>query len=893
MSERPQVSAGNDRGMSPLYDAASVEQRIYTNWESAGVFRAQPKSPRRPYALVIPPPNVTGVLHLGHAWDQTLQDILARYHRLRGDDVLWLPGTDHAGIATQTRVERTLLEEEGLRRHDIGREAFVAKVWDWKAKYGDTITSQIRRLGGSVDWSRERFTMDEGLSKAVRTVFVRLYEKGLIYRGNRIINWCARCGTALSDIEVEHVETEGHLYYVDYPTVDGQETVTIATTRPETMFGDVAVAVHPDDARYAGLIGKSLRLPLAHREIPVIADEYVDPAYGTGCVKITPAHDPNDFEVGERHHLLQLQCMNADGRMTELAGDLQGLDAVTARTKTVESLEKQGFLRRVEKITHSVGHCSRCSTVVNPLLSLQWFVRMEELARPALKAAEDRELKFIPDRFSKIFSHWLEDVRDWCISRQLWWGHRIPAWFCSDCEHVTVSIESPTACEHCGGLCLSQDEDVLDTWFSSALWPFSTMGWPDTANEDFARYYPTSVMVTGYDILFFWVARMVFMGLEFTGTLPFSDVVLHGLIRDSEGRKMSKSLGNGINPVDVIEEVGADALRFTLATGTAPGNDQRYSIEKLEGSRNFVNKLWNASRFVLMNVKQRAEKEALAVDRLAMTDRWILDRLQETILSVTRLLDSYEFGEAARTLYDFAWDDFCDWYIEIAKIDLYGTNSSRKETVQSVLTTVLTHLVQLLHPFIPFVTEEIWSFIPGTSGWIAASAWPTGSTEWRDEEATASTRLLQDVIRAIRNFRSAQNIPPSKQMPIFVRVRQEHLLPSFQEGEGMMRRLCNGSELHIASQMEIPDGAATIVTEGADVYVPLQGVIDFAAERQRLAEEEKRLVEEITRLQTKLGNVQFVSRAPAPVVDGERRKLADYEERRQAVQERIGQLAKM
>jgi valyl-tRNA synthetase len=893
MSDRPQSSAGNDRGMSPLYDAASVEQRIYTNWESTGTFCAQPKSLRQPYALVIPPPNVTGVLHLGHAWDQTLQDILARYHRLRGDDVLWLPGTDHAGIATQTRVERTLLEEEGLRRHDIGREAFVAKVWEWKAKYGDTITSQIRRLGGSVDWSRERFTMDEGLSKAVRTVFVRLYEKGLIYRGNRIINWCARCGTALSDIEVEHVETEGHLYYVDYPTVDGQETVTIATTRPETMFGDVAVAVHPDDARYAGLIGKSLRLPLAHREIPVIADEYVDPAYGTGCVKITPAHDPNDFEVGERHHLLQLQCMNADGRMTELAGDLQGLDADTARVKTVESLEKQGFLRRVEKITHSVGHCSRCSTVVNPLLSLQWFVRMEELARPALKAAEERELQFVPDRFSKIFSHWLEDVRDWCISRQLWWGHRIPAWFCGDCEHVTVSVESPAACEHCGGLRLSQDEDVLDTWFSSALWPFSTMGWPDTTSEDFARYYPTSVMVTGYDILFFWVARMVFMGLEFTGTLPFANVVLHGLIRDAEGRKMSKSLGNGINPVDVIEEVGADALRFTLATGTAPGNDQRYSVEKLEGSRNFVNKLWNASRFVVMNVADRAQGEALAPDRLAMTDRWILDRLQETILSATRLLDSYEFGEAARTLYDFAWDDFCDWYIEIAKIDLYGTNSSRKETVQSVLTTVLTNLLQLLHPFIPFVTEEIWSFIPGTSGWIASSAWPIGSTEWRDEDATASTRLLQDVIRAIRNFRSAQNIPPSKQMPIFVRVRQEHLLLSFQEGERMMQRLCNGSELRIALQMDIPDGAATIVTEGADVYVPLQGLIDYAAERERLAGEEKRLVEEITRLETKLSNSQFVSRAPAQVVDGERKKLADYEERRQAVQARMSQLAKM
>ncbi|EPZ49006.1 valine--tRNA ligase [Alicyclobacillus acidoterrestris] len=873
-----------------VYDPRAVEQRIYETWEQKGYFRAGRYPERPPFSIVMPPPNVTGVLHLGHALDNTLQDITTRYKRLNGFDALWVPGTDHAGIATQARVERSIQESEGKSRHDLGREAFVERVWDWKHQYGDAITRQIRALGSSCDWSRERFTMDEGLSAAVREVFVRLYEKGLIYRGHRIINWCPRCSTALSDIEVEHKEQTGHLYHIRYPLSDGSGEVIIATTRPETMFADVAVAVHPDDERYTQMIGKTVRLPLTDREIPVIADDYVDIEYGTGCLKITPAHDPNDFEVGERHHLEQLQCIDADGRLNALAGEFQGLTREQARNAVVEALQQGGHLVRTEEISHSVGHCSRCDTVVEPFLSDQWFVRMEDLARPALAGVERGELQFVPQRFTKVFVHWLENVRDWCISRQLWWGHRIPAWYCDDCGELSVSKTDLTECPHCHSKHLRQDEDVLDTWFSSALWPFSTLDWPNLEAPDFQRYYPTSALMTGYDILFFWVARMVFMGHEFTGKMPFSTVVLHGLVRDAQGQKMSKSKGNGVDPMEVIDQYGADALRFMLATSTSPGNDQRFTWDKIEGARNFINKIWNASRFVLMNLDADFEPLDLTGRQLDVADRWILHRLSETIDAVTHHLDHYDFGEAARAMYDFAWDDFCDWYIEFSKLALYGHDGERKAVAQTVLHRVLTSLLKLLHPYIPFVTEEIWQALPNTSEALIIEVWPKADDALRDDQAVSQMRLVMDAIRAVRNVRAELQVPPSKPVSMYIRCESADYVQLFESVRHYIARFCNSDDLTIAAGGDAPEKSATQVVTGAVIHIPQAGLIDVEAELARLRREESRLMGEVERIEKKLANAGFVAKAPEAVVAKEREKMEDYQVKLRAVQERISDL---
>ncbi|GGI96305.1 valine--tRNA ligase [Alicyclobacillus cellulosilyticus] len=874
-----------------VYQPQHVEERIYRFWEEGGFFTPDPSAKGRPaFSVVMPPPNVTGSLHLGHAWNNTLQDILVRRRRMQGFDTVWVPGTDHAGIATQTRVEKTLLAEEGLTRHQLGRAAFVERVWAWKNRYGDLITRQVRALGASCDWTRERFTMDEGLSRAVREVFVRLYEEGLIYRGNRIINWCPRCGTALSDIEVEHRDLPGRLVHVAYPLADGSGELVVATTRPETMFADVAVAVHPEDPRYRGLIGRMLKLPLTDREIPVIADEYVDREYGTGCVKITPAHDPNDFEVGMRHQLPAPRCIEADGRLNDTAGAYRGMDRETARRRVVEDLARQGLVRKVEEISHAVGHCSRCDTVVEPYLSEQWFVRMAPLAEAAIAAVRRGELQFVPERFERVFLHWLENVRDWCISRQLWWGHRIPAWYCDACGGITVSRTDVTACSHCGSSEVRQDEDVLDTWFSSALWPFSTLGWPD-ATPDMARYYPTSVLVTAYDILFFWVARMVFTGLRFTGRMPFHTVVVHGLIRDAEGRKMSKSLGNGVDPVEVIEKYGADALRFTLATGTSPGNDQRFYWEKVEGSRNFINKVWNASRFVLMNLGD-GPLPPLRREALTIADKWILHRLALTVQAVDASLDRLDFGEAGRALYDFAWDDFCDWYIELSKLSLYGSDEAAKAQTRAVLVHVLDALLRLLHPFIPFVTEEIWRHLPvHDAPALAVAAWPQAEVADVDERIARQMQVIQEAIRSVRNVRSERNVPPGKPVALAVRVQDEETARLFAEARPYLMRFCQLHTLDIGTEVAVPAHAVTAVVTGAELFIPLADLVDLAEERQRLEKERDRLAAEVERAEKKLANPQFVARAPAHVVEAEREKAANYRSKLEAVEERLRALA--
>lgn len=877
-----------------VYDPANVEKRIYQFWEQRGYFQGGRDLSKPPFSVVIPPPNVTGMLHVGHALDMTLQDIIVRFKRMNGFDAVWIPGTDHAGIATQARVEKSIRETEGLSRHDLGREEFISRVWDWKKLYGNTITTQIRALGASTDWSRERFTMDEGLSKAVREVFVRLYEKGLIYRGNRIINWCPRCETALSDIEVEHVEEEGFLYHVRYPLSDGTQELVVATSRPETMFADVAIAVHPDDERYQNLIGKTVRLPLTDREIPVIADSYVEMDFGTGCLKITPAHDPNDFEVGMRHNLSKPQCISADGRLNELAQTFAGLTREEGRLQVVEALRNQGFLIKPEPLTHAVGHCSRCDTVVEPFLSDQWFVKMDVLAETALASVRRKELNFVPDRFEKTFVNWVENIRDWCISRQLWWGHRIPAWYCNACNQISVSRDDIHACSHCQSTDIRQDEDVLDTWFSSALWPFSTMGWPDADADDFKRYYPTSALMTGYDILFFWVARMVFMGMEFTGTMPFKDVVLHGLVRATDGRKMSKSLNNGVDPIEVIEKFGSDTVRFTLATSTSPGNDQRFSWEKIEGSRNFINKIWNASRFVLMNVQDGFAPVDFASAQLDVADQWILHRLAATAQTTTEHLNRYDFGEAGRAVYDFAWDDFCDWYIEFSKLSLYGQDVERKQTTQSVLVYVLDQLLRLLHPFIPFVTEEIWQSLPTNGEALILADWPEArAVAAHVSNATEVVRqmaVIMEAIRAVRNLRAELNVAPSKSINMNARVQDAATSTLFISVEHYLKRFCNLDSLSVGVDVVAPDKAVTAVVTGAELYFPLADLVDFAAERTRLEKEALRLEDEVNRVVKKLNNPQFVDKAPAEVVAGERDKAKDYEAKLAAVRDRIQSL---
>ncbi|WP_067926549.1 valine--tRNA ligase [Alicyclobacillus shizuokensis] len=876
--------------LSKVYNPADVELNMYRFWEGHGYFQPVGDVSRSAFSIVMPPPNVTGQLHLGHAWDLTLQDVIVRFRRMQGYDTVWVPGTDHAGIATQARVEKALQEEEGVSRHDLGRDPFVQRVWAWKEQYGNRITNQVRRLGASCDWSRERFTMDEGLSTAVREVFVRLYERGLIYRGQRIINWCPRCATALSDIEVEHTDVPGHLYYVRYPLVDGDGGVTIATTRPETMFADVAVAVHPDDDRYAAMVGKRLALPLVGREIPVLADAYVDPEYGTGCLKITPAHDPNDFEVGQRHGLDVLQCIGADGRLTELAGPYQGLDREEARRRVVEELRQQGYLVRVEEITHAVGHCSRCDTVVEPLLSMQWFVRMQPLAAPVLAAVADGRLQFVPERFAKVFVHWLENVRDWCISRQLWWGHRIPAWYCDGCGQISVARETVQACPHCGSQQVHQDEDVLDTWFSSALWPFSTLGWPaDT--EDLRRYYPNSVLVTGYDILFFWVARMAFMGVEFTGEVPFHKVVLHGLIRDAQGRKMSKSLGNGVDPLEVIDQYGADALRFTLTTGSSPGNDQRFYDERVQGSRNFINKVWNAARFVYLNLPPAEGMPEWDPASLTIADRWILTRLAEVVTEVTDHLERYDLGEAGRILYDFTWDEFCDWYIEFTKLSLYGQDEAAKAQTRAVLVTVLDTLLRLLHPFIPFVTERIWETLPVSGEALIRAPWPDATAFVRDEEAVRQIRVVMEAIRAVRNIRADLNVSPGKSVAMSIRCQDAGTEALFQSVEPYLVRFGNLNRVEIGVGIELPGQAMTAVVNGAEIALPLADLVDLAIERERMQRERERLLAEVQRVERKLANAQFVAKAPPHVVEAERAKGAEYRAKLAAVEERLRRLA--
>ncbi|MGB9887232.1 MAG: valine--tRNA ligase [Moorellales bacterium] len=874
------------KNLPSTYDHRAVEKKWYAHWEQSGFFRASADGSAPPFSIVMPPPNVTGSLHLGHALDETLQDILTRWRRMQGYNALWLPGTDHAGIATQARVEEELAKE-GLSRYDLGREAFLARVWDWKEKYGRRITEQLRLLGASCDWSRERFTMDEGCSRAVREVFVRLYDKGLIYRGNYMINWCPKCHTVISDIEVEHEEEDGFLWHILYPLVDGKGHIIVATTRPETMLGDTAVAVHPEDLRYQHLVGRRVMLPLAERPIPIIADAYVDPAFGSGAVKITPAHDPNDFEIGQRHGLEQVEVIDREARMTAAAGAYAGMDRYQAREAVVKDLAARGLLLRQEPYRHSVGRCYRCGTVIEPLVSEQWFVRMEPLAEPARRAALEGRVRFVPERFTKIFLNWLDGIRDWCISRQLWWGHRIPVWYCQDCGHTICRREDPDCCPACGSKNLRQDEDVLDTWFSSALWPFSTLGWPE-ATLELSRFYPTSVLVTGRDILFFWVARMIFMGLEFMGEVPFREVFIHGLVRDAQGRKMSKSLGNGVDPVEVIERYGADSLRFMLVTNNTPGNDLRFNWERVEAARNFANKIWNAARFTLMNLEDFQEAGPSAPEELP--DRWILSRLEAVTREVTEYLEAYELGEAARVLYEFTWSEFCDWYLEMAKLRLYGEDPARRRTAQRVLLQVLRELMKLLHPFMPFITEEIWNYLPGSEGSLMLADWPvpTGRTDPQAEEAV---QLLMEVIRGIRNLRGEMRLPPAQSVPVYLVAEAAATRSLLEEGRELIRRLAQAEPIEVRAQMEPPRQAAGAVAPGVQIFVPLAGLIDFDRERERLGKELAAVSRELARTRQKLANPDFLSRAPEEVVVREKKRAEELAAKEKALTERLAALA--
>ena len=869
------------------YNPKEIEQQWYTYWEEKGYFHEEVDTEKEPFSIVLPPPNVTGQLHMGHALDNTLQDILIRTKRMQGYNVLWMPGTDHAGIATQVKVEENIMKTEGKSRHDLGREEFLKRVWEWKQEYGSTIVKQIRSLGASCDWTRERFTLDEGYHEAVLKVFVELYEKGLIYRGERITNWCPNCLTALSDIEVEHEDENGHLWHIKYPVI-GEEDVflTVATTRPETMFGDVAVAVNPNDERYAHLVGKELLLPFVNRHIPIIADEYVDQSFGTGCVKITPAHDPNDFEMGQRHNLESIVVMNPDGTMNAGAGHFVNMPRELARKQVVAELEAQGLLEKVEEHGHSVGHCSRCNTTVEPMVSKQWFVSMEPLAKPALEVVRDKSIEFVPERFTKTYTNWLESIRDWCISRQLWWGHRIPAWYCQECGETIVTTETLTECPHCHGK-VEQDPDVLDTWFSSALWPFATMGWPDNT-EEVKHWYPTSVMVTGYDIIFFWVARMIFMGLEFKEEIPFKHVFIHGLVRDSQGRKMSKSLGNGINPLEVIEEYGADALRFTLVTGNTPGNDMRFYMERVEANRNFANKIWNASKFVLMNLEGFDESFVPSAEDYTLADKWILEEYNKTVTNITNNLDKFELGEAASAVYDFIWNTYCDWYIELAKPRLYNKEGGRdRQTVQYLLVSILRHMMELLHPFMPFVTEHIWQHLPHEGESIMVAPWPSTLSMEGFSSAAAHMNVMMDGIKGIRNMRAEMNVPMGKRSEVI-------LVPATEELKGILET--HGDYFHTLGWAEKvtvlspdapkPENATVTVVNGLEVYLLLKDLIDADKEKERIAKEQATVLKEIARLEGKLNNQGFLAKAPEAVVAKEKEKLEEYKQKQQALNER-------
>ncbi|WP_163881406.1 valine--tRNA ligase [Paenibacillus favisporus] len=876
-------------GMPTTYDPKSAEKKWYKYWIDGQYFKAGQKPEAEPYTIVIPPPNVTGMLHIGHALDFTLQDILIRTKRMQGYDALWLPGSDHAGIATQTKVEQKL-REQNISRHDLGREKFLEKVWEWKDQYAETIHEQWAKMGFSLDYSRERFTLDEGLSKAVREVFVKLYEKGLIYRGKKIINWDPAARTALSDIEVEYKEVNGHLYHLQYPLKDGSGHITVATTRPETMLGDTAVAVHPKDERYKDMIGKMLVLPIVGREIPIIADEYVEREFGSGAVKITPAHDPNDFEVGLRHDLPQIIVMDETGTMNDQAAKYEGMDRADCRKQIVQDLKDLGVLIKIEDHVHQVGHSERTGAVVEPYLSTQWFVKMQPLAERAIEAQkEGKGVRFVPDRFEKTYLNWIENVRDWCISRQLWWGHRIPAWYCESCGEIHVAHEDVTQCSKCGSTELTQDNDVLDTWFSSALWPFSTLGWPEQT-ADLERYYPTNVLVTGYDIIYFWVARMIFTALEFTGEIPFKDVLMHGLVRDSEGRKMSKSLGNGVDPLDVIERYGADAMRYMISTSSTPGQDLRFRWERVEQARNFANKIWNASRFALMNLEGFTYDDIDISGELSTADRWILHRLNETSRDITRLIDAYEFGETGRLLYNFIWDDLCDWYIEFAKLSLYGDNVSAKKTTQSVLSYVLDRTLRMIHPFMPFISEEIWQHLPHEGETITLAAWPEYDPAFEDAEAAAEMSLLMDAIRAVRNIRAEVNVPMSKKIELMLKAGDEQVLQIVNRNEVYVQRFCNTSSFTAGLDLTTPDKAMTAVITGAELYLPLAGLIDIDQEIARLEKELQHLNSEVQRVEKKLANEGFVAKAPAKVIEEEKAKMADYSDKRSKVIARIEEL---
>lgn len=879
-----------NRNLAKTYDPGQVEDRLYKNWTEKGYFHALPDSGKKPFTIVIPPPNITGQLHMGHALDNTLQDILIRWKRMQGFSALWLPGTDHASIATEAKIVEAMAKE-GLTKEMLGREKFLERAWEWKKVYGGRIVEQLKKLGSSCDWERERFTMDEGLSEAVREVFLRLYKKGLIYRGERIINWCPRCSTSISDAEVEYEEKEGSFWHIRYPVKDSGEFIVVATTRPETMLGDTAVAVNPEDPRYAHLVGKTVVLPLMDREIPIIADSYVDREFGTGAVKITPAHDPNDFEVGLRHNLPQIRVMDDNANMNEYAGRYAGLERYEARKRIVEDLKNLGLLLKTEAHTHNVGTCYRCSTVIEPIISKQWFVKMKPLAEPAIEVVRDGTIKFVPERFSKIYFNWMENIQDWCISRQLWWGHRIPAYYCLNCGNMMVGREMPDICPNCGSARIEQDPDTLDTWFSSALWPFSTLGWPQNT-EDLRYYYPTDVLVTGYDIIFFWVARMIFSGVEQMGREPFKYVFIHGIVRDAQGRKMSKSLGNGIDPLEIIGQYGTDALRFALTIGNSPGNDLRFSTEKVEASRNFANKIWNASRFVLMNFDEDMDLTKADSARFTAADRWILSRVNSITREMTENLDRFETGVALQKIYEFIWEEFCDWYIELVKPRLYDREDATRLEAQYVLNYVLGTSMKLLHPYMPFITEEIYLHLVNGDESIMISSWPEYREDYNFPEDEKQMALVMDAVKSIRNIRSEMNVPPSRKTKILFVAGPEQVGVLRASGR-FFERLAGASEISVQEDKAgiSPDAVAAIVA-GAEIYIPLEDLIDIEKEIERLLREKSNLEKELERVGSKLGNAGFTAKAPAKVIEEEKAKQAKYGEMYGKVLERLKALQK-
>ena len=876
--------------LAKTYDPKGLEDRIYQKWLDNKYFHAEVNRDKKPFTIVMPPPNVTGQLHMGHALDETMQDILIRFKRMQGYEALWQPGTDHAAIATEVKVIEKL-KEQGIDKNEIGREEFLKHAWEWKEEYGGKIINQLKKLGASADWDRERFTMDEGCSKAVQEVFIKLYEKGYIYKGSRIINWCPVCQTSISDAEVEHEDQDGFFWHINYPVVGEEgQFVEIATTRPETLLGDTAVAVNPEDERYKHLVGKMLKLPLTDREIPVVADEYVDKEFGTGCVKITPAHDPNDFEVGKRHNLPEINIMNDDATINELGGKYAGMDRYEARKAMVEDLKELGLLVKVVPHSHNVGTHDRCGTTVEPMIKPQWFVRMKEMGEAAIKTLQDGNLQFVPDRFDKIYMHWLENIRDWCISRQLWWGHRIPAYYCDECGETVVAREMPGKCPKCGCTHLTQDEDTLDTWFSSALWPFSTLGWPDKT-EEMEYFYPTDVLVTGYDIIFFWVIRMVFSGLEQTGKTPFHHVLIHGLVRDSQGRKMSKSLGNGIDPLEIIDQYGADALRLTLMTGNAPGNDMRFYMERVEASRNFANKVWNASRFIMMNLEKAEVPAEIDLASLTSADKWILSKVNTLAKDVTENLDKYELGIAVQKVYDFIWEEFCDWYIEMVKPRLYKDEDTTKAAALWTLKTVLANALKMLHPYMPFITEEIFCTLCPEEESIMISSWPEFKTEWDFKADEEAVEIIKEAVRSIRNVRTGMNVPPSKKAKVFVVSEDEAVRNVFENGKVFFASLGYASEVLVQADKEgIDEDAVSAVTGKAVIYMPFAELVDIEKEIERLKKEEEKLTKELARVNGMLSNERFISKAPEAKIAEEREKLEKYTNMMEQVKQRLAQL---